>query len=468
MICLFSLGQLHLASHYLREKKKEEKGIPSLSGSLPKVTIQLPIYNEQYVIERLINRIVKMDYPGNLLQIQVLDDSTDNTSELIKQLVLKYQSEGVNISQIRRADRNGFKAGALQNGLEHATGEYIAIFDSDFLPPLDFLQKSIPYFADEAIGMVQSRWGHINNKYSILTQVQAFGLNAHFSVEQMGRKAAGSFINFNGTGGIWRKQCIIDSGGWSADTLTEDLDLSYRAQLKGWKFEFVESLISPAELPILVSAIKTQQFRWNKGAAETGRKLLKEVLTSGKKPINKLHAIMHLFNSSVFVFLFLAGLLSIPVLILKQSNPYYDPIFDFGLVLLIGFTSIAIFYWVAHKNIPTGSNFLFIFSSFLILITGFSYHNTKAVLQGLVGFKSAFKRTPKFNIINRHDSWLNNIYIHSNLRSISWIEGLISLYFASGLVLGVLYSDYDLLIFHSVLATGFASVFILSLKQIRL
>jgi cellulose synthase/poly-beta-1,6-N-acetylglucosamine synthase-like glycosyltransferase len=466
MIFLFSLGQLHLTWHYIRNKKRTTLSPGELS-TYPKVTVQLPLYNEKNVAERLINKIVQLRYPKELLQIQVLDDSTDETSLIVSKLVSKYKIEGYLIDHLVRNERVGFKAGALQNGLQKSTGEFIAIFDSDFLPPENFLLKSLPHFQDKSVGIVQSRWGHLNEDYSLLTQIQAFGLNAHFSIEQSGRKAAGSFINFNGTGGVWRKTCIEDAGGWSADTLTEDLDLSYRAQLKNWKCEYLEDLISPAELPILISAIKTQQFRWNKGAAETGRKLIKQVIGSSKRKINKLHSIMHLFNSSVFLFLFIAGVLSIPVLFFKQGNRNYEILFDAGAFFLIGFFSITFFYRVAYKNIKpsSGKSFAFLFPVFLVVIMGLSLHNSVAVLQGLFGLKSPFKRTPKFNVFRKGDEWKSKSYSEIKANKISWTEGLISLYFLAGLVAGIYLGDFKLMLFHCLLFSGFTSVFYLSIKH---
>ncbi|MGI9543879.1 MAG: cellulose synthase family protein, partial [Cyclobacteriaceae bacterium] len=352
LIFLFSLGQLHLSWHYLsnkKEGKKDKKLVNSKTASLPKVTVQLPIYNELYVVDRLIDSVASFDYPKELLEIQVLDDSTDETVSIVEKKVHSYQEGGVDIKHIKRPNRKGFKAGALQYGLERASGEFITIFDADFLPQKDFLLNTVGSFDRENVGLIQTRWGHINENYSTLTKLQAFGLDAHFSVEQDGRSHAGSFINFNGTAGVWRKKCIIDAGGWSADTLTEDLDLSYRAQMKGWKFKFLEDVVAPAELPVLMPAIKSQQFRWNKGAAETAKKNLGKVLKSKIGFTHKIHAVFHLLNSSVFVCLLIAALLSIPMLFIKDAYPEFNQIFNLGSIFLIGFFSIAFFYWTASK-----------------------------------------------------------------------------------------------------------------------
>jgi len=468
LIFLFSLGQLHLTWHYLKAKKRAKTSTPHLVDS-PIVTIQLPVFNEKYVVERLIEAVCCFDYPKNKLEIQVLDDSTDETVDIIGKKVKEWQSKGIDIKQISRSNREGFKAGALQFGLELAKGEFIAIFDADFLPKPDFLKKTLPHFSNK-IGLLQTRWGHLNKDYSMLTKLQAFGLDAHFSVEQTGRNHAGSFINFNGTGGIWRKKCIEEAGGWSADTLTEDLDLSYRAQMIGWKFKYLEDCVAPAELPVIMPAIKSQQYRWNKGAAETARKNLGKVLRSKLKWSSKLHAIFHLFNSSVFVCLLLAAILSIPMLFIKDANANLELLFDLGSIFLIGFFSISFFYWTATKRIypkHTGKQFIKIFPVFLTVSMGLSLHNGLAVLEGLLGFKSPFIRTPKFNIRSRKDKWQDNQYIKPTLNWLTIIEGLLSLYFIFGIGVGIYLNDWGLLIFHIMLALGFASVFYHSVKPIK-
>ncbi|MTI22259.1 glycosyltransferase [Fulvivirga sp. RKSG066] len=467
-IFLFSLGQLHLTWHYLKAKKDQSSQQPSID-ELPHVTVQLPVYNEKYVVNRLINAVCNFDYPTDKLEIQVLDDSTDETVDIVKEQVEHWSSKGIDIKQVRRKEREGFKAGALAYGLNIAKGEYIAIFDADFLPKKSFLLKTVPHFSKE-IGLIQTRWGHINKDYSLLTQLQAFGLDAHFSVEQTGRSHAGSFINFNGTGGVWRKTCIEEAGGWSADTLTEDLDLSYRAQMKGWKFKYLEDCVAPAELPVIMPAIKSQQYRWNKGAAETARKNLFKVLSSKIQFSSKLHAIFHLFNSSVFVCLLLASILSIPMLFIKDANPELTLLFDLGSIFLIGFFSIAFFYWTATKRMykkKPGRYYFKIFPVFLTVSMGLSLHNGIAVLEGLFGFKSPFIRTPKFNIKSKKDKWQGNQYIKPKISFLTIMEGLLCLYFIFGIGVGVYLHDWGLMIFHVMLALGFASVFYHSVKPLK-
>ncbi len=267
-ILIYALAQLNLLFNYVRAQNKKEtpKKINwEQLDEVPYVTIQLPVYNEKYVMERLLRNIVLMDYPKERLEIQVLDDSTDETLAETAALITELQQTGVDIQHVLREKRTGFKAGALKEGLNTAKGEFIAIFDADFLPKPDWLKRTVPHFTSENIGVVQTRWGHLNRDYSILTKVQAFALDAHFSLEQVGRNSQNHFINFNGTAGIWRKQCILDAGNWEGDTLTEDLDLSYRAQMKGWKFAYLEDVETPAELPVVISAARSQQFQMEQG-----------------------------------------------------------------------------------------------------------------------------------------------------------------------------------------------------------
>lgn len=466
LIFIFSLGQLHLAWHYLRAQKKKLVAPQMPESDLPFVTVQLPLYNEKYVAERLLRCAIQLQYPKDKLEIQVLDDSTDETSALITQVLNEIDPDHQLFHHIQRTDRTGFKAGALAYGLSKAKGELMAVFDADFLPQPDFLQQTVPYFQNSQIGVVQTRWGHLNQDYSILTKLQAFALDAHFTVEQVGRSAAGSFINFNGTAGVWRKSTIEDAGSWSADTLTEDLDLSYRAQLKGWKFQYAENIVAPAELPVIMPAIKSQQYRWNKGGAETARKHIRTILKTKLSFWQKFHAFMHLFNSSVFVMILISALLSLPVLWIAGSHPQTHWVFLVSSVFLIGFFSIAYFYWVAsiRSGIAHKPRYFFrYFPAFLVVSMGLSYHNAKAVLSGLLGRKSAFIRTPKFNIYHKKESWKQNQYL-KNLKGDFWVEGLLALYFIGGIVLAFYLQLFTLLFFHILLAVGFSLVAFFSLK----
>lgn len=463
-VFLFSMGQLHLTWVYLKSRKQKKEEVSYKQSFTPVVTVQLPVYNEKYVVERLLESVSKLDYPKNKLEIQILDDSTDETTEIILRKLESLRPLGLDIKLIHREDRKGFKAGALDEGFQIAKGEFIAIFDADFLPQPDFIKKTVPHFANETIGVVQTRWGHINKDYSLLTQLQAFGLDAHFSIEQSARNAANSFINFNGTCGMWRKTCINEAGGWNFDTLTEDLDLSYRAQLKGWKFKYLEDVETPGELPIIMNAIKSQQYRWNKGGAETARKNFGKVFSSQLPWINKVHAFFHLFNSSVFVCLLIAALLSVPMLFIKYQHPSIAWIFNLGIVFILGFLSITLFYWIAAKRFNNTKSFLFTYPKFLIVSMGLSLHNGIAVVEGLMGRKTPFIRTPKFNVSLKGDSWKGNDYVKIKLSGITILEGLLCLYFLAGLAAGFYLNDLGLLFFHLMLMLGFGGVFYYSVK----
>jgi len=472
LILLYSLSQLSLLVNYLRSKKRNdtsEKYNFSNPSEIPIVTIQLPLYNEMYVVERLLENISKIDYPIDKLEIQVLDDSTDETTTSTAQQILELQKNGLDIQHITRIDRTGFKAGALKEGLEIAKGEFIAIFDSDFMPKPDWLLQTVPYFKDPEIGVVQTRWGHINRDYSLLTKIQAFALDFHFILEQVGRNFGKHFINFNGTAGIWRKECIMDAGNWSGDTLTEDLDLSYRAQMKKWKFKYLENVETPAELPVVISAARSQQFRWNKGAAENFQKnysklLFDKTLTAG----TKFHGFFHLLNSSMFILILLLAVLSVPVLYIKNTNPEFSSYFNVIAFFAISTLIFFICYWVTFAKIHgkgIGSFFKFIgmFFTFFSIAMGFSVHNSLAVLEGHFGKKSEFIRTPKFNINNIKDSWKGNKYLSANLSLSTLVEGLLWLYFGFAIYSAFLLKDFGLIIFHLMLFAGFGYVVFKSL-----
>ncbi|OEK07855.1 glycosyl transferase family 2 [Flavivirga aquatica] len=478
LIFVYSLAQLNLLFNYLSSKKAKNKCSQfdlSNPDEIPYITIQLPVYNEMYVMERLLDNIALIDYPKSKLEIQVLDDSTDETVDTTRKQIESLQSTGLDIQHITRTDRSGFKAGALKEGLKVAKGEIIAIFDSDFLPKKDWLKRTVPYFKDESIGVVQTRWGHINRNYSILTKIQAFALDAHFTLEQVGRNSKGHFINFNGTAGLWRKACIIDAGNWEGDTLTEDLDLSYRAQLKNWKFKYLEEVETPAELPVVISAARSQQFRWNKGGAENFRKMLWRVLKNENiSTKTKVHGLLHLLNSTMFLNVLIVGVLSIPMLYIKNEYAHLRPYFYVMSFFVISTVIFFVCYWHMYKNIY-GSGFknfiryIGMFFVFFSIAMGFSLHNSIAVLEGHLGKKSEFVRTPKFNINTLKDSWKNNKYIKKTVSIHVIFEGLLMLYFAFGMysafIVGNQGGDFGLFPFHLMLFLGFGYVFIKSLTS---
>lgn len=468
-IFIYSTTQALLIRRYFKNKRSTVM-LEKDEAYKPEVTIQLPIYNELYVVERLIDNICLIDYPKNKLQIQVLDDSTDETVQIAKDKVDEWKLKGVNIVHIHRTNRKGFKAGALEEGLETASGEFVAIFDSDFLPDSNFLNNTVPYFINHKVGMVQTRWGHINRNYSLLTKLQAFGLDAHFTVEQVGRNYHDGFINFNGTAGIWRKECIISSGNWQPDTLTEDLDLSYRAQLGDWKFVYLENVESPAELPPVMSALKTQQYRWTKGGAETAKKHLLSVIKSNKSFSVKWHGIMHLLNSAIFLSILICAILSVPLLFIKPEVPQIKNLFLIASLFSVSFlVLISLYYVSSYKRFKTKPEAIFrvltTFPLFLSVSMGLSLHNGIAVLEGYIGRKTPFIRTPKFNLHTGNSSLEGNKYLRPSLSFINLLELLLCLYFSYGIVKGIQIRDYGLLPFHFMLSIGFLTVFYYSLKQ---
>ena len=475
-ILLYALTQFNLLINYIQAKGKGKK-LPNLDISNPKeipfVTVQLPLYNELYVVERLLDNIALLNYPKEKLEIQVLDDSTDESLKLSLNKVRELQNKGLDISHITRTDRTGFKAGALKEGLISAKGEYIAIFDSDFLPQPDWLLETLPYFENDNIGLIQTKWGHINRNHSLLTKVQAFALDAHFTLEQVGRNSKKHFINFNGTAGIWRKDCILDAGNWEGDTLTEDLDLSYRAQLKNWTFKYLEEVETLAELPVEISAARSQQFRWNKGGAENFQKMLKRILTSKTVPLKtKMHGVLHLLNSTMFLNVLIVAVLSVPVLFIKNE---YEHLRGYFLVMAFFLVSTMLYffcYWVVYKKQNGGGiqrffEYILSFITFFSVAMGFSLNNSIAVLEGHFGKRSEFVRTPKFNIEGNTNPSSANKYIKNKISYKVILEGLLTVYFLFALVsaffVGENGGDFGLFLFHLMLFLGFGYVFFQSI-----
>jgi len=474
LIFFYSVLQFSLSIAYARNRKKKEAEVPLpfIESEAPFVTVQLPMYNELYVAERIIETIAAFDYPRDRFQIQVLDDSTDETVDVIAKKVAEVAATGINIQHVHRVDRTGYKAGALDAAMDQVQGEFIAIFDADFVPEPDFLQRMMPYFADPNVGVVQSRWGHLNKNYSLITELQAFGLNGHFAVEHGGRTASGHFINFNGTGGIWRKTCIADAGGWEHDTLTEDLDLSYRAQMKGWRFVYREEIVAPAELPITMSALKNQQHRWMKGGAECFIKMWKRLLRAKEVTTsNKIHGLSHLFNSSVFMFILLLSLLSLPVLHIKDSFSDLNFFLQFGSIFIISTIFLGYYYWLAYRDKKGNTltdffRFLGRFLTFLTVSMGLSLSNTVAVLEGYMGIKSSFVRTPKFNVAKKGEA-KNNKYDKKSISLITIGEGILMCTFGFTAVNRAIHGDLGMVVFHLMLTVGYATVFFSTLKELK-
>lgn len=463
IILMYSIAQLQLILNF---KKAKTAKTDSITGpdEWPKITIQLPVYNEKYVVKRLLKTVSQLDYPSSQLEIQVLDDSTDDSKAYTQRLTQNLIEQGLNAKYIHRKNRKYFKAGALKEALDKAEGEFIAIFDADFLPQPNWLKKTLPHFQKSNIGVVQTRWGHVNRNYSLLTKIQAFALDFHFMVEQVGRSFGGHFINFNGTAGVWRKSCILDAGNWQGDTLTEDLDLSYRAQLKGWKFIYLKDVVTPAELPVVLSAARSQQFRWNKGAAENFRKNFLQIWNSKNlTTTTKLHSFFHLLNSSMFFLILIVAVLSIPILYIKFQQDSWD--FIFYIIAALGSSTLIFIYgyWTSYKEIH-GSGFLSflkfisLFILFFSIAMGLSVHNTLAILEGHFNKKSAFIRTPKFDISSNTDTWKGKTYINKKLSILNAVEMLLFGYFIYGIYSAYYTQDFGLLLFHLMLSFGFGFI----------
>ncbi len=389
----------HAAADRLIEGPVPEPGaFPPPPPSWPRVTVQLPLYNESLVAERLIDACARLDYPRDRLEIQILDDSTDETPRIAAARAAYWQRKGVDVVHVRRRQREGFKAGALANGLRLARGDYVAIFDADFVPRSGFLRRLLPAFSDERIGVVQARWGHLNADASLLTRIQSIGLDTHFAVEQRTRYVSDCFMNFNGTAGIWRRSCIEDAGGWQADTIAEDLDLSYRAQLAGWRFTFLDDVEVPAELPATMTGLRTQQFRWAKGSVETASKLLRPLWTSDESVRRKLQGTIHLTAHVVFPFVLLAALLHAPLLAAHNAGGGPGAVYFGWMSLgLIGFAGFMLALTLAQRHLYVDWPYrLRLLPAFMAGTIGLSISNTRAVVEALVGKRTPFIRTPKF------------------------------------------------------------------------
>lgn len=433
ILALYGLHNLITTIMYLRMKtptrRKEEFPVPK---EWPPVTVQLPVFNEKYTVERLLQAVTRLDYPADRLQIQVLDDSTDDTIDLIQKLVEDYKQRGVNVEFIHRVDRTGYKAGALNNGLRSATGALIAIFDADFVPKPDWLKRTVPAFQNPKLGCLQTRWGHTNQQYNSLTRAEAMGIDGHFIIEQTVRSKNGFFLNFNGTAGLWRRSCIEDAGGWQWDTLTEDLDLSYRAQMRGWKFDYLPDVVVPAELPPQVEAYKKQQFRWAKGSFQVVRKILPSVLKA-KLPLKvRFMALLHLTGYFVHPLMLSLLLLTLPVGLLVPGAFKIFPISVFAglgppLLYLTATATQHRSIWKRLRSFP------------LLVIVGFglSLSTTIAVIEGLFSEGGAFIRTPKLNVGNKRKGKqkVDRAYV-APLSSMVWVEIVLGIYaLATGIIL---------------------------------
>jgi cellulose synthase/poly-beta-1,6-N-acetylglucosamine synthase-like glycosyltransferase len=444
LLAVYGLNSLLLVwlyrRHHYRSNNDEMPETDFDSGGTmsdaPLVTVQLPVYNERHVVERLIDAALNLNWPVERLQIQVLDDSTDDTHQIIARALERHEDKGVWLEHVRRTDRRGFKAGALQHGLATAAGEYIAIFDADFIPPSDFLQKTVPCFDSNGgatersaanVGCVQARWGHVNPGSSLLTQTQALGIDGHFFVEQAARAGAKAFLNFNGTAGVWRRSCMDDAGGWQGDTLTEDLDLSYRAQLGGWRIVYQPEMIVPAELPVQIDALKRQQFRWAKGSIQTALKLLGKLWRSSQPFWRKLLGTLHLTNYAVHPLMVLNLMLILPMTL------SHSPALRLAPFLMLSAIGPPLIYWTAMRaqHLPLLTR-LGRLAMLVGLGTGLSVNNTRAVIEAILGVHSTFKRTPKFAVTGCSTEWQASSYTLPHDPT-AWVE-LILAVFAVGLL----------------------------------
>ena len=411
VLSCYGLHRYEMIRGYWKHRREILDVPPQRFARLPRVTIQLPLYNERYVIERLLEETAKMDYPRELLQIQVLDDSTDDTHPFTERLVAQYQAAGLPVEYIHRTNRQGYKAGALQNGLKTATGEIVAIFDADFVPPADFLQRTVDFFADPKVGMVQTRWAYLNRHYNVLTEVQAMLLDGHFVLEHVARAGSGLFFNFNGTAGILRRSMIDDAGGWQHDTLTEDSDLSYRAQLKGWKFVYVPSVECPSELPVETYGFQVQQSRWAKGLTQVAKKLLPTILRA-KLPLRvKAEAFFHLTPNISYPLMIIVTALILPVMIVRFYMGWFQMLMIDLPLIIASFWSISAFYVIAHRELfPKNWKRAFLFLPALMAAgVALTIINSRAVIEALIGYQTGFARTPKYAIGSDQKIRLENI-----------------------------------------------------------
>lgn len=466
VLSIFGLHRYYLVYLYLKNRQKAPKP-QRYFEPLPRVTIQLPIYNERYVVERLLEAVTRIDYPRELLEIQALDDSTDETRMICSRLVSEYARAGIPISYFHRETRRGFKAGALAEGLKRASGKFIAIFDADFVPPPSILRNMIHYFSDPQVAVVQGRWTWINRPYSNLTEVEAILLDGHFVIEHGGRNFSGRFFNFNGTAGMWRRAAIEDAGGWQHDTLTEDTDLSYRAQLKGWKFIYDPRIVCPSELPVEMNSFKVQQARWAKGLTQTAKKLLPLIWRSPQPVRIKLEATFHLTANIAYPLLILFSLILWPAMIVRFYQGWFQMLYLDLPLFLASTCSVSSFYLVAQRELyPRGWLGRLKYLPFLMTTgIGLSVTNAKAVLEALLGIQSSFVRTPKFGLDRNEKNWERKKYIHRRGGWVPAVELGLATYFLFTTAYSFTVENYLTTPFLMIFLMGYAYMGTMSLFQ---
>jgi cellulose synthase/poly-beta-1,6-N-acetylglucosamine synthase-like glycosyltransferase len=465
ILAIYGWHRYYLVYLYMKHRGNTPGPLPDPTV-LPPVTIQLPIFNEMYVADRLINAVCEMDYPRELLEIQVLDDSTDETTDIAELAVRRHAARGFNIHYLHRVDRRGYKAGALEAGLKVASGRFIAIFDADFVPPADFLRRTLPHFElDEKVGMVQARWGHINQDYSLLTKIQSILLDAHFVLEHGGRNRAGCFFNFNGTAGVWRRDAIESAGGWQHDTLTEDLDLSYRAQLRGWRFVFLPNVVSPAEVPVEMNSFKSQQHRWAKGSIQTCMKLMPRILRSNQPLAVKAEAFFHLSANFNYLLMSLLSVLMFPAMWVRYNMGWTEMLLIDVPLFFAATLSVGNFYVVSQRELYADWRQRLKYLPFLMSIgIGLCVNNSRAVLEALFGNQSEFARTPKYGIERDSDEWVGKKY-HQSVGIQPIIELGLGLYFTGTVFYALANQIYGTLPFLMLFQIGFLYTGLLSILQ---
>jgi cellulose synthase/poly-beta-1,6-N-acetylglucosamine synthase-like glycosyltransferase len=470
ILAAYGIHRYALVYNYYKNRK-HVAGPPPEIAAWPKVTVQLPIYNERYVTERLVEAVSQFDYPHELLEIQVLDDSTDQTQLIARDCVDRYRALGLPISYIHRDNREGFKAGALQEGLKSASGEFVAIFDADFIPPADFLRRTVPYFADEKLAMVQTRWSYINRNYSALTEVEAILLDGHFVIEHSARFRSGLFFNFNGTAGIWRRTSIDDAGGWQHDTLTEDTDLSYRAQLRGWHFLYLPNIECPSELPVEMNAFKSQQARWAKGLMQTAKKILPRVLCSNEPAAVKAEAFFHLTANISYPLMVVMSIILLPAMIVRFYQGWFQ-VFVIDLPLFLASTcSISSFYLAAERALyPKTWKRTFLYLPFVMAVgIGLSVRNAWGVLEAIFNVKSEFVRTPKYCVEanatgSGNSDWSKKTY-RKSAGLMPFAEVALGIYFLLAVVYALQNENYATVPFLFLFVWGYLYTGIMSLAQ---
>ncbi len=469
LLSFYGIHRYTMCYQYFKYRKNYDPNPPKHFEDLPRVTVQLPIFNEQFVIDRLIEAVCAMEYPREKLEIQVLDDSTDETVQVASAIVDRYAALGHPIVYIHRTNRHGFKAGALDAGLKVAKGEFVAIFDADFVPPADWLMKVIHHFAEPEIGMVQTRWTHLNRDYSLLTQIEAILLDGHFVLEHGSRVRTGEFFNFNGTAGMWRRQAIVDGGGWQHDTLTEDSDLSYRSQMAGWRFKYLPEVECPSELPIEMTAFKTQQARWAKGLIQTSIKVLPMVFRSNTSRRNKIESVYHLTANMSYPLMVIMSALLIPAMICRFYQGWFQMLLIDVPLFAASTFSIAVFYVMSQREIhPKTWKRTFYYLPFLMAVgIGLTVTNTKAVMEALLGIKSAFVRTPKYRVAQKGQKSQAAKY-RKRLKLAPWIELLLGCYFAAAIWYTFSNKNYFTAPFLILFVLGYWYTGLMSLLQGRL